>query len=83
MTIKQKIQGYIQKKKEEIQEAKQICEKIRAEILIEKQKKLENMDESAMKTLLTGVHNQSSVVDVMKYEYQRRKYERNQKYNNK
>ena len=77
----------LNKKKKDMQEqitrGRIVTEQMRAERLRKKQDKLVNMKPGAKRTLLLGLKNRTGVWDLMKEEYNRRKYEREKKYGKK
>jgi len=67
----------------QMRRGREVTEQMRAEKLRRKQKKLADMKPSTKRTILLGLKNRSSPLDVMKEEYSRRKYEREKKYGKK
>lgn len=68
------------KMQKQIQKGKEITEQQRAEKLRQKRKRYSNMQPGARKAITEGILFNKSVKDVMKDEYNRRKYEREIKY---
>lgn len=70
----------LNKKKEKmqktIQRGREVTEQQRAEKLRRKRKKIANRKPGAIKAISEGLMNRSKVSEVMKKEYDRRKYER-------
>lgn len=76
MSFKKKIKRWAEKKQVDAEKGREITLQMQAERLRRKQHRLENMNPSSVKTLLTGMQTGASPISVMKEEYSRRKYER-------
>jgi epoxyqueuosine reductase QueG len=80
MSIKERLLEKKRKMQEQYQRGKQITEQMKAERLRKKANKLSSMKPGARKAISEGLATRSKPLDVMKREYERRKYEREQKY---
>lgn len=70
-----------QELRDRLQKGRIFSEQKRAEKLRHRHQKLVDMKPGAKKTLLTGMALNKKVLDVMKEEYDRRKFLRDKKYN--
>jgi len=80
MSFKKKLRKYVQKKQDQIQRGREISMQMKDEQLRKKEKQYQHMKPGAKKAILDGLKTKSSPLDVMKQEYERRKYERHKKY---
>lgn len=80
MKLLEKLNNLKLKMGKKVQEAKAESEQQRAEKIRQKRKKLSSMKPGARKAITEGMLLNKSVTDVMKDEYNRRKYERQIKY---
>lgn len=80
MNMKKQLRQFIQNRKKEIQKGVEITEQQRAERLRKRAGKISDMKPSTKKTIVSGLVSHSGLVDVMKEEYSRRKYNRKQKH---
>jgi len=78
-----KLKDFIAKKQAQIQKGKEVTQQMKAEKLRKKMNKLADAKPGAVTTMRKGIMAKQSPMDVMKEEYGRRKYERNQKYKEK
>ena len=76
MKLLVKLNNIKQKMKAQVQRGREITEQQRAEKLRQKIKKNQNRKPGAIKAISEGLINRSKVTEVMKQEYDRRKYER-------
>jgi len=79
MTFKDKLKGYVKGKREQIQRGRIVTEQMRADKLRKKNDWVANMKPGALRSITVGLKTKASPLDVMKEEYERRKYERNNK----
>jgi len=79
MSAKKRLRRFISNKKEQIARGREITMQMEAERLRKRQMKLLDMDESAWKSVLLGLQNHDSPLDVMKQEYSRRRAKREKK----
>lgn len=76
MGIKDKLMNVKKKLGNQYKKGKEVTEQQRAEKLRQKRKKLTNMKPGASKAIKEGLMLRSGPMEVMKKEYDRRKYER-------
>jgi len=79
MSIKEKLLKKKQDLQEQYQRGKERTEQMKAEKLRKKANKLSNMKPGARKAITEGMMAKKSVMQVMKDEYARRKYDRESK----
>lgn len=79
MSIKKKLLKKKKDMQEQMQRGRIVTEQMRAEKLRRKQNKYANMKPGARKAIHDGLVMRKSPLDVMKDEYSRRKFEREQK----
>jgi hypothetical protein len=79
MSFKDKVQGFIDSKKQQIERGRVVTEQMKADRLRKKQNKLEHMKPGARKAISVGLKTRDSPLNVMKIEYLRRRYEREHK----
>jgi len=72
----EKLQKKKTKMQKQIQKGREITEQQRAEKLRKRQRKIQNRKPGAVKAISEGLLNRSKVTEVMRKEYDRRKYER-------
>jgi len=83
MSWKEKIQKYIDGKKEQIQRGKEVTEQMKAERQRKKLDKLENMKDGTHKRMKQALHNKTGVMDYARNELEIRKQKRKEKYGEK
>ena len=76
---KEKINAFIDTKKGQIQKSKKISEQKRAEKLRKKIKNIQDAKPGAVKAIRSGLMTNAKPLEVMRREYDRRKYERDHK----
>jgi len=79
MSLKDKLNNYILKKQMQIQRGKEITEQMKADKLRKRQNSLKDAKPGAVTAIRSGLVTRASPLDVMKEEYNRRKYERKNK----
>jgi len=79
MKLKERLDNIIQKKKEQYERGKKITEQMKAEKLRKKMNRLQDAKPGAVTAIRQGLVTKASPWDVMKEEYNRRKYEREHK----
>ena len=80
MSLKDKLLKKKKDMQEQMQRGRIVTEQMRAEKLRKKQNKYKDMKPGARKAIHDGMVMRKSPLDVMRDEYSRRKYEREQKY---
>lgn len=80
MSIKERLLNKKKQLQEQYQRGKQVTEQMKAERLRKKANRLSSMKPGARKAMVEGLATRSKPMDVMRREYERRKYEREQKY---
>ena len=75
-----KLKDFIAKQRATIQKGKEVTLQMKAEKLRKKMNKLQDAKPGTVTTMRKGIMTKQSPIDVMKEEYGRRKYEREQKY---
>ena len=78
-----KLKDFIAKQQAKIEKGKEVTQQMKAEKLRKKMNKLADAKPSAVTAIRQGLATKSSVKDVMQQEFERRKYERNQKHKEK
>jgi hypothetical protein len=76
---KDKLNSFIEKKQKQVQRGREVTEQMKAERIRKKQNRLINAKPGAVTAIRTGLVTHASPLDVMKEEYNRRKYERDNK----
>jgi len=79
MGIKDRFLKKKQEMQDQMQRGREVTEQMRAEKLRKKVNKVKNMKPGARKAITEGVAMKKHPMDVMREEYNRRKYEREQK----
>lgn len=79
MTIKDKLNNFILKKQMQVQRGREITEQMKAERIRKKQNRLINAKPGAITAIRSGLVTHANPLDVMREEYDRRKYERKNK----
>ena len=79
MTFKIWLTNFILKKHMQYQRGKEITEQMKAERLRKKQNSLVDAKPGAVTTIRRGMFTRANPLDLMKEEYTRRKYERDNK----
>lgn len=74
--IKDRLNNFILKKQMQIQRGKEITEQKRADNIRKKIGRIQDAKPSAITTMRRGLMTHAGPMDVMKEEWQRRKYER-------
>lgn len=74
-----RLRRWVERKQMEIQEARVEYEQLRAERLREKQKRVSELPPGVKRTILEGLMYRKSPLEVMREEWDRRKYEREKK----
>ena len=77
--LKSRLSLFIEKKQQQIQKGQQITEQKKAEKLRKQKQKITDMKPGSITTIRKGLLTHASPLDVMKEEYNRRKYEREHK----
>ena len=83
MNLKEKLEEKKRKMQEQMQRGRERTQQERAEKLRKKVNKIQNAKPGAVTTMRKGMISKSSPLSIMKEEYSRRKYEREQKYHGK
>ena len=83
LSWKTKLDKWVLKKKREIQNKREYLAERDSKRQRRKLKKIQQSKPSAVRTIREGLATRSSPLRVMKQEYNRRKYEREKKYNRK
>ena len=83
MTFKDKIKTYIEGKRAQIQRGREVTEQMRAEKPRKKNDWIDNTKPGSIRAIRVGLASKANPLDVMKEEYYRRKYERENKYERK
>jgi len=81
MSLKDKLEKKKQKLKMQMQKGQEVSEQMRAEKLRKKKQSIKNAKPSTISSVRTGLFLKQSPLEVMKVEYDRRKYERKNKFN--
>ena len=76
MSWKDKLSSFIEKKQKQVQHGCKITEQVKAEKLRKKQNRLKDAKPGAITAIRSGLVTHANPLDVMKEEYERRKYER-------
>ena len=79
MTFKIWLSNFILKKQMQVKRGREITEQMRAEKLRKKQSNLVDAKPGAITTIRRGLFTRADPLDLMKEEYARRKYERDNK----
>ena len=83
MTMKDRLNNFILKKQMQIQRGRKITEQMKAERLRKKQNSLVDAKPGSITTIRRGLFTRANPLDLMKEEYARRKYERDNKQKDK
>jgi len=79
MTVKDRLNNFILKKQMQVQRGREITEQMKAEKMRKKQNRLIDAEPGAITAIRRGLVTHANPLDVMKEEYNRRKYEREHK----
>lgn len=79
MSFKKRLRKFVKVKKEQVERGREVTLQMQAERQRKRLHKMQNMDEGAVKAIMTGLQSKETPLSVMKQEYHRRKYERERK----